>query len=137
MSTTLKELQTLQNEMQRVILGIKKEDRVRNEELWRMTGMTTVNHMAVFHTIMEMYNIIQNGASESIKRSLEENNKTDRITRSQTTNTARVPKKDKKNGFTYYGAKLWNVLPEEFKRLNPDSFKRAVKQWIVTNIPHI
>ena len=56
---------------------------------------------------------------------------------SQTKNTVKVPVKDKKNGFNYYGAKLWNRIPNEFKSLNPESFKRALKTWIVDNIPQI
>ena len=116
-------------------MGIKKEDKVRNEDLWSLSGMQTVNHMAVYHTIREMYNIVQNGASESIRNSLMERNVSDRLTRSQTTNTVKVPKKDKKNGFTYHGAKLWNRIPEEFKNLNSDSFKRAIKKWILENTP--
>ena len=38
---TLKELQILHNEMQRIIMGVKREDRIRNEEIWKMTGMMT------------------------------------------------------------------------------------------------
>ena len=98
--------------------------------------MQTVNHMAVSHNIMEMYNIIQNGASESILSSLTDDHKSDRITRSQSTYTEGT-KKDKMNGFTYYGAKLWNKLPDEFKGLNHESFKRAIKKWIIDNISKI
>ena len=43
-NTSLKKLQTLQNDVQRIILGIKREDRVRNEDLWARTKMQTVNH---------------------------------------------------------------------------------------------
>ena len=58
-STTLRELQTLHNEMQRIIMGLKRDDRVRNEDLWKLTGMMTVNHMAVYHNLMEMFNIMK------------------------------------------------------------------------------
>ena len=97
--------------------------------------MQTVNHMACNHILMEMFNIEKGGASESLRDSLKQVNKSDRVTRSQTTETVKVPTKDKTNGFTYYGAKLWNRLPEEYKCLKPGSFKRIIKKWITDNIP--
>ena len=118
-------------------MGLKRDDRVRNEDLWKLTGMMTVNHMAVYHNLMEMFNIMKSGASESIEETLKITNRSDRITRSQTTNTVRVPRNTKNNGFTYYGAKLWNRIPEEYKTLQSASFKRAIKTWISENIPKI
>ena len=93
--------------------------------------------MAVYHNLMEMYNIITSGASESIEESLIVKNKSDRITRSQTTNTVKVPRNSKNNGFTYYGAKLWNRILEEYKSLKSTSFKAAIKTWITENIPKV
>ena len=78
---TLKELQILHNEMQRIILGLKRQDRIRNEERWKLTGMMTVNHMSTYHNLVEMYNIIKSGASESIQESLRVTNRSDRIKR--------------------------------------------------------
>ena len=134
-NSTLKELQTLQNEMQRIVLGVRRSDRVTNEELWRKTGMQSVNHMACNHLLMKMQNIVKGGASETLNNNLKQIDKSDRITRSQTTETVRVPAKDKTNGFTYYGAKLWNKIPEEYKSLKAGSYKRVIKKWIIDNIP--
>ena len=134
-NSTLKELQTLQNEMQRIILGIKREDRVRNEDVWERSKMQTVNHMACYHNLMEMHNIIRGGASETLHESLRQSDRSDRVTRSQTTDTVKIPMKSRNNGFTYFGAKLWNRIPEEYKNLKSGSFKTAVKEWITDNIP--
>ena len=128
-NSTLKELQTLQHEMQHLIVVIKREDRVRNEDLWARTKMQTVNHMACYHNLMEMFNIIKGGASETLHDSFKQLDKSDRVTRSQTTETVKIPKNNRNNGFTYFGAKLWNKIPEEFKKMKPESFKTSIKKW--------
>ena len=47
-----------------------------------------------------------------------------------------VPAHTKCQGFTLYGAKMWNQLPVEIRELkNPDKFKDAVKRYIWDNIP--
>ena len=84
---------------------------------------------------MEMHNIIKGGASETLHDSFKSVEKSDRVRRRQTTHTLKIPMKDKRNGFTYYGAKLWNSIPEEYKNLTTGSFKAAVKKWISENIP--
>ena len=39
-------------------------------------------------------------------------------------------------GFTYNGAKLFNMLPTQLKKTeNPDTFKSMMKDWIWKNIP--
>ena len=121
--------------MQRIILGLKREDRISNEEMWRRTGMQTVNHMACYHLLMEMHNVMKSGASETLHDCFTNVDKSDRVTRSQTSEAVKVPKKDKTNGFTYFGGKLWNSIPDEYKDLNPGSYKRAIKSWITDNIP--
>ena len=60
-------LQTLQNNMIRVILGIKKEKHVNMMHVRKKIKMFSVNQMCVYHTLLETYNIIRNSASEQIK----------------------------------------------------------------------
>ena len=39
-------------------------------------------------------------------------------------------------GFTYIAGKLWNMLPEDVRRIpEPDPFKIKIKAWIDENIP--
>ena len=40
-------------------------------------------------------------------------------------------------GFTYTSAKLWNMLPDELRKIsNQQSFKSKIKEWVVeSNIP--
>ena len=49
-----------------------------------------------------------------------------------------VPEKPKLKclGFTYNGAKLFNMLPLEMKKMeDPNIFKTKTKEWIWENIP--
>ena len=58
--------------------------------------------------------------------------------RSATEKQLNVPKKPKLKclGFTYNGAKLFNMLPIEMKKVeDPSAFKNMTKKWIWENIP--
>ena len=58
--------------------------------------------------------------------------------RSFTKNQLNVPEKLllKYLGFTYNGAKLFNMLPTKMKKMeDPNTFKTMTKDWIWENIP--
>ena len=58
--------------------------------------------------------------------------------RSITKENLKVPEKPKLKclGFTYNGAKLFNMLPIQMKKTeNPNTFKTMTKDWIWENIP--
>jgi hypothetical protein len=58
--------------------------------------------------------------------------------RSITKKKLNVPEKPKLKclGFTYNGAKLFNMLPLEMKKMeDPNIFKTKTKEWIWENIP--
>ena len=53
-------------------------------------------------------------------------------------NDVKVPKIDhvKCQGLSWFGAKLWNSLPEEIKAIQkPNVFKDKVKEYISNHIP--
>ena len=58
--------------------------------------------------------------------------------RSNTKKQLNVPEKPKLKclGFTYNGAKLFNMLPIKMKKMeDPNTFKTMTKEWIWENIP--
>ena len=58
--------------------------------------------------------------------------------RSITKKDLKVPEKPQLKclGFTYNGAKLFNMLPIEMKQMeDPNTFKTMTKNWIWENIP--
>ena len=99
--------------------------------------MMSVNQISVYHTLLEAYNVMRHLSSEQIhmKWKLIER---EYALRSTTKKKLNVPEKPKLKclGFTYNGAKLFNMLPIEMKKVeDPNTFKTLTKEWIWKNIP--
>ena len=60
-------LQTMRNNMKRVIHGLRMVQCVNMQRLREKIKMMSVNQMAVYHTIMKVLNIIHNFSSEQIQ----------------------------------------------------------------------
>ena len=113
----LKELTVLQNEMMRIITGKKCKDKVSIKYLRDTTKTTSVNHVACYHILMETYGVIHEGTSADLKKLLTHSINTHSMnTRSATQLKVSEPdNKGRKNDFVYYGAKLWNLIPESLR----------------------
>ena len=95
--------------------------------------MMSVNQMSVYHTLMEAYNIMKHSSSEQIHMKWTNIGDKKHSLRNITNNDLKVPEKPKLKcmGFTYNGAKLFNMLPLQIRETqNPDSFKTMSKDWI-------
>ena len=126
------------NHMIRVIYGIKRQDHTNMKNIREKIKMMSVNQMAVYHTILECYNIMKNSASEQILTKWSNSSKQNYSLRSIAKNTIKVPEKPKAKclGFSYFGPKLYNLLPKNIRETeNPTSFKKMTKDWIWINIP--
>ena len=60
-------LQTLQNSMIRVIYGLKIQNRVNMKYVREKIKMMSVNQIAVYHTLLEAYNVMSHLSSKQIK----------------------------------------------------------------------
>ena len=130
-------LQTLQNSMIRVIYGLKIQNRVNMKNVREKIKMMSVNQIAVYHTLLEAYNVMSHLSSEQIKLKWTIIEKKYAL-RSVTNNDLKVPEKPKLKceGFTYNGAKLFNMLPPKTREIkDPNTFKTEMKNWIWENIP--
>ena len=81
---------------------------------------------------------MRNSASEQIKLKWIDDSEKKYILRSITNSDLKVPEKPnvKSAGFTYWGAKLYNLLPKNIRETqNASVFKSLTKKWIWTNIP--
>ena len=132
-------LQVIQNKMFRLLTGTKIEDKVRVEKLAKDLNQMSMNQMSCYHILVETYNIINFETSMKIRNKLLPNNP------HSTRLTVPLFKKDSCRSFSYYAAKLWNLLPLEIRsngmpksgldkraedsRLN--SFKTEIKKWIL------
>ena len=110
-------LQTLQNDMIRAIYGIRREQHVNMRRFREEIKMMSVNQLAVYHTIIETYNIIVKGSSEQLKKKMIPQEEQRYSLRSREKGDLKVPIKPKTNcaGITYFGSKIWNQLPNQMK----------------------
>ena len=66
LSSETNSLQIIQNNMLRIIHGLRISDRVNMLELRTKIKMMSVNQMAIYHRIIEVFSIIYNSSSEQI-----------------------------------------------------------------------
>ena len=131
-------LQILQNTMIRTILGLSKKKHIDMMQVRNEMKMMSVNQICVYHTILEAFNVIWNSSSEIIKNKWANKIENTYSLRSETKYDKIVPEKPMKKctGFSYNGAKLFNILPSNIKETtNPILFKAQIKTWIWKNIP--
>ena len=128
LSSETYDLQVLQNNMLRVIHGLRISNRVNMEELRKKIKMMSVNQMSIYHTIIEVFNVIQNKSSEEISNKYSHHDR--HSIRKNTNNFLRVPEKHehrKCTGFTYCGAKIFNSLPTNIRETQDSIiFKKLV-----------
>ena len=100
--------------------------------------MFSVNQLTCYHVLLEAFNVINYKSSEVIYKKwfpIEERQYPIRSQRSKNVKV-HVPDHVTCQGFVWYGAKLWNQLPNETKEVkDPDNFKVAIKRYIWENIP--
>ena len=132
------DLQVLQNNMIRAILGLKKSHHVNMQLEREKLKLMSVNQLTIYHVLLEAFNVTRNSASEQIKRKWTNVNEVSYSLRSAVGNSLKIPEKPMKKclGFSYTGAKLFNMLPLSIKEsVNPNTFKTMIKNWIWQNIP--
>ena len=133
------QLQVIQNKMLRLLSGKKIKDRVRVERLAKDFNQMSMNQMSSYHVLLETYSIINYSLSKQIREKL--------LSLNPNSTHLRVPlvKEDSCRSFSFYAARLWNILPlsirikgmpktgldqkAETARLN--SFKSEIKGWIL------
>jgi hypothetical protein len=124
--------------MIRVIYGLKRKNHVNMKNFREKIKMMSVNQISVYHTLLEAYNIMRYSSSEQIHTKWTNISEKKYSLRSITNNDLKVPEKPRLKclGFTYNGAKLYNMLPLQMRETkNPNTFKIMAKDWIWNNIP--
>ena len=136
LSTEARKLQTIQNNLLRMIFGYRNSDMVNMEKLREKIGMFSVNQMNIYHVLLEAFNIINYGSADRIQKKWV--NKNERNYSNRRSQDVRVPRVDhvKCQGFSWHGAKIWNQLPENLKSVkNVNTFKAQIKKYIWETIP--
>ena len=100
--------------------------------------MLSVNQLACYHFLIETFNILNNKSSPQIEEKIRPRENTRYNMRSNAKGELHIIDKPLKSctGFTYMAGKLWNLLPDEIRRISkPDPFKIRIKAWISETIP--
>ena len=108
------------------------------EQLRYKIGMFSVNQIAIYHTLHETFNVVRNSSSEQVKEKWEHKNNGNFNLRRMDNTQLRVPERArvKCTGFSYHGAKIFNMLPSETRNCEtPENFKTLIKKWIWDTIP--
>ena len=137
-STIQEPIQVAQNDMIRQLFGHKRSDRINMEKLRKELKMLSVNQLAVYHILLETFNILKKNSSPQIEEKIKPRERSNYNMRSFKKGNLNVIEKPKKScmGFTYISAKVWNLLPEEIRvEEKADPFKSKIKEWIANNIP--
>ena len=124
--------------MIRIIHGLKKENHINLSKVRKSINMFSVNQMAMYHTLLEGYNVLKNLASEEIRSKWTDKSEKKYCLRNISKNDLKVPDRPKSNclGFTYTHAKLYNILPNHIREsTNQNIFKSEIKKWIWETIP--
>ena len=101
--------------------------------------MMSVNQISVYHTLMEAYNIMRHSSSEQIHKKWTNIGEKKYSLRNISNNDLKVPEKPKLKclGFTYSGAKLFNMLPPEMRETkNLNTFKKG-NRILRYGCPHV
>ena len=135
----MKNLQVIQNDMLRLISGHKRSEHINMEKLRNQRKMMSINQLTVYHVGLEAYNVLKNNSSDQLKEKMVKIENEHYRLRSQERGDLLLPTRPKRNcaGFTYTGAKVWNILPVSLRTddISPATFKRELKNWIWDHIP--
>ena len=124
--------------MLRTVFGYRKEQHVNMEHVRKKFKIMSVNQMAVYHTLLEAHNVVNNASSEKIGMKWDTGLEKKYALRSTDDGLLKVPNRpiSKCTGFSYYGAKLYNLLPGSIRDTSKSAtYKVLIKEWIWNNIP--
>ena len=140
MDPGLQKIQVIQNDMIRLLGNHKRSDHITMKTEREKLKIFSVNQMAVYHVALEMFNIVVKESSENIREKIILPENPFYEMRSRNKGEVRVPKPPPKRcmGFSYTGPKLYNYLPEVFRKTtDPDLYKELLKNWIWDEIPSV
>ena len=123
----LHSLQVLQNKAAQVVT--RSPPRSSRHPMFDKLDWLSVNQLAAYHTLIQVYKIRANGEPEYLHEFLRNDNRNGNII---------IPNTElslAKKSFTFRGAALWNSLPIQIRKcLKIGSFKKLCRKWVQVNI---
>ena len=139
MDPNIARLQVIQNDMFRLLIGKNRSSHTNMETTREKLRMMSVNQLSVYHTAIEMFNIINQKSSVFLHEEMQMQPRGYNL-RGMEEGKVQVPEKGKKscNGFHYMGPKLWNFLPSHIRKTTiRNVFKEKLKDFVWENIPSV
>ena len=134
----MRRLQVLQNK----VLRIKCQNYDINTptvDLLNSCGDMSVHQLGVFHTLLQVFNIVHSGQPEYLAKKLQLRKPKDEYVfpqRQINTIDVRGYLTLSRSGFVYRGAQLWNSLPTDMRQQSEyKAFKIELRQWVNINVP--
>ena len=130
-------MQIIQNEVNRLLVGVRKSDKIPTRQLQEMTGLLSINQIAVTQLLIETRNILVHDSVPGLKETLlgHKKEQTDK-TRSAQDGKLELPlcHRNMDRGFVYYAAKAWNSAPKDLRdlTLSLPRFKKLTKEYVRT-----
>ena len=127
-SKMMMDLQVKQNEIARVLTGVKRTDKVAISSLLNMAGMNSINRMTVETILLHTWRVLNSNLGDK-EILLSRSNVSSMVTRAKT--DGKLETRMPSSSFMYYGAKLWNMAPPAVKNAQSIySVKKATKNFI-------
>ena len=124
----IQEIQTLQNKAARLVCGAPP--RSERSALFKQLGWLTFNQLITYHTLIMVKRVRISKEPDYLYRLLSRDSRNGRIMIQNTALGVAA------QSFCYRGASEWNRLPFELRRKDKvETFKKALRIWIVENIP--
>jgi len=133
-SGEVQKLQVLQNEVNRLLMGVRRSDRIRNSDLSEMTGLPTVNQIAASQALQELRKILVDCSVPEIQMVLIERVESSGYgTRAMNDYKLTSPLLGNKD-FLSGAIRLWNAAPQGLRdaRNNPSAFKALTRLFVST-----
>ena len=130
-SSSTRRIQCLQNEMLRTIKGKRRRDHVRISDMLESTTMLSVNQLASYGTLMEIWKA-RSFEVPVLSTLLQHNREDDRTLRSDTKLNLQASISEP---FTLCAQKLWNMTSDRFKTTNLLTIAKSEAKKTVLQLP--
>ena len=125
----VKSLQVQQNKAAQIVLNMLP--RSRRDDMYDRLNWLTVNQLIVYHTLLAVYRMRQNGEPEYLSGILSRSSRQGRGSIIVENNKRELVR----NSFTFRGAEQWNKMPLELRIENKlRKFKMGLRKWVVQHV---
>ena len=130
----IQKLQVIQNELNRVLMGVRRSDKIRNKDLREMTGLQTINQIAASQALQELRKIVVDGSVPELQAALLDRIQSNSHKTRATSDFKLTAPLSNNRDFLSGAVKLWNAAPQDLRdsRTSPTAFRRQARSFVAT-----